>query len=143
MKELKPLIVFFKTYNEIIKYIKKNISKHNLDLNEFSVLEVIYHYQEITIQDINSKVLVAPSSLTYILNKLLDKKIIKRSKCKKDNRVTYISLTEEGRAYSDEIFNDHYDSMKNSFNILSKDDKEKLTNILKTLGYHFKELNNE
>lgn len=143
MKELKPLIVFFKTYNEIITFVKDNITKYNLDLNEFSVLEVIYYHKRITIQDINKKVLVAPSSLTYILNKLLDKGIIERTKCENDNRVTYISLTKKGEKESDEIFNDHYTSMKEAFKVLSNEEKETLTKILKTLGFHFKELNNE
>ena len=136
--DLKLMIVLFKAHQSLVEFIKDDIKDCNLDLNEFSVLEVIYHKKELTVQEINEKVLVASSSLSYILQKLEKRNLIQRKKCQRDKRVSYISLTDDGYSFSNDLFPKHYDNLKEMFKVLSSEEKESAKEILKKLGYFIK-----
>lgn len=138
-KDLKSMIILFKTHNTLIEYIKKDIENTSFDLNEFAVFEVIYHNKKLTVQDIKDKVLVANSSLTYILDKLENKELIKRTKSDIDLRVTFISLTNKGEKEALNIFPKHYENLKEIFNILTQEEQEQLNNLLKKIGFLAKE----
>lgn len=134
-KELKPMIVMFKAYHSLIEVIKEDIKDTGFDFNEFTVLEVVYHKKRLTVADIKDKVLVVSSSLTYILDKLTKKNLIRRVKCTDDRRVTYVELTEEGLKRSKEVFPKHYDNLKEIFKVLTEDEKTNMTDILKKVGF--------
>lgn len=131
---LKPMIALFKAHKSLIEFVKNDIKETGFDLNEFSVLEVIYHKKKIDVSSIKEKVLVANSSLSYILDKLLKKGLITRSKCQEDKRINYIELSSEGENICEEIFSNHYDKLKKTFNILTKDEKDILVILLKKIG---------
>lgn len=133
-KDLKLMIVLFKSYQTLANYIKEDIKNTDFNLNEFSVLEVVYHHKEITVNDIHSKVLVANSSLSYILDKLVKKELIERRQCTDDKRVTYISLTDKGQKVSETIFPPHYDRLKTIFANLTDAEKEQTIQTLKKLS---------
>ena len=135
-KELKPMIVMFKAYQALIELIKKDIKNTGFAFNEFTVLEVIYHKKRITVTDIKEKVLVASSSLTYILDKLEKKGLIKRLKSEFDKRIIYVELTNDGVRISDEIFPKHYEVLKKVFNVLKEDEKNMLTDLIKKVGFN-------
>lgn len=138
-QDLKPLITLFKAHQSMVEFIKKDIKDTPFDLNEFSVFEVIYHYKHIKVQDIKEKVLVANSSLTYILDKLVKKGLIQRIKCHQDQRVTYIGLTNEGIKLSDTLFIGHYERMEKLLSILTHEEQKELSYLLKKLGTYTKE----
>ncbi len=133
--ELKPLITLFKAHQSFVKLIKKEIKESGFDLNEFQVLEVIYHYQDISVKDINDKILIASSSLSYILNKLEKKDLIIRKLDPLDNRSFIISLTTNGLTIANQIFPKHYEDLKHIFKIFTKEEKNILKELLKRLGY--------
>lgn len=137
-KELKSMIVMFKAYQSLIEVIKEDIKETDFDFNEFTVLEVIYHKKRITVTDIKEKVLVASSSLTYILDKLEKKALITRTKSEIDKRIIYVELTDNGTKISDKVFPKHYDVLKEVFNVLSDSEKNTLTSLLKKVGYNAK-----
>lgn len=134
-KDLKMMIVLFKTYQTLTEFIKEDIKDNAFNLNEFAVLEVVYHQKEVTVNDIFSKVLVANSSLSYILDKLVKKGLVSRRQCTDDRRVTYISLTKAGEEVANKIFPPHYDNLKKQFAVLSDDEKQQAINILKKLSF--------
>lgn len=134
-EDLKPVIAIFKTYQSLINFIKEDIKKYNIPLNEFAVFEVIYHYKKIQIQAIKDKILVNNSSLTYILDKLENKKLIRRIKDNNDLRITYVNITKLGEDEALKIFNPHYESLKKLLNILDDEEKNNLIKSLKKISY--------
>lgn len=133
-KTLKPMIVLFKAYQSLIKVVKKDIKQYGFDLNEFAVLEVLYHHRKLSVQEINEKILVVSSSLSYILNKLETKKLIQRQVSKTDRRVSFIELTNNGLEEANDIFPKHYNLLKEIFVDFSDSDKEFLIANLKQIG---------
>lgn len=139
-KDLKGMITLFKAYNSLTEFIKEDIKNTSFDINEFGVFEIIYHKKKLSINEIKDKVLIANSSLSYILDKLENKDLINKEKCETDKRVTYISLSNKGLKKAEEIFPVHYDNLKQVFNTLTKEEEEMLITINKKIGLKAKEL---
>lgn len=137
---LKPMTTLFKAHRSVLEFIKEDIKDYDFDINEFSVFEIIYHKERLMINEIKDNILIANSSLSYILNKLETKKLIEKEKCETDKRITYIKLTNKGLDLATNIFPNHYKNLKNIFNVLTKEEKESLVNITKKLGLHTKEI---
>lgn len=133
-RNLKPMIALFKSHQSLSRIIKEDIKKYDFDLNEFAVIEVIYHYNCLRVSEINEKVLVNSSSLTYILDKLVNKGLIQRVKDQDDKRVIIIEITNEGKKLGDEIFPKHYQMLNNIFDVITDDERVILTNLLKKIG---------
>ncbi len=71
---LKLLVVLTRTLESIHKRVTEDIKGLGLNPTEFAVLELIYHKGEQPIQKIGEKVLIASSSITYVVDKLEKKK---------------------------------------------------------------------
>lgn len=133
---LKLFVVLTRAYNAIRKRIEEDIKTLGLNPTEFAVLELIYSRGDQPIQKIGEKVLIASSSITYVVDKLEKKKLLKRKPSPDDRRVTYASITEMGIALMDEIFPRHKAAIKEIFAGLDADEKENMIEQLKKLGYH-------
>src|SRR5699024_10645328 len=76
------------------------------------------------IQKIGEKILIASSSITYVVDKLEKKNYLKRKPCPKDRRVTHATITEEGKNLMDEVFPKHRKDLKEIFGGLNIEEKE-------------------
>lgn len=139
-EELKAMITLFKAHRSLLEFIKEDIKQYNFDINEFSVFEIIYHKKRLMINEIKENILIANSSLSYILDKLEKRGLIKKEKSKKDKRITYISLTKKGLIKAKEIFPTHYKTLINLFNVLNKEEKDTLVKLTKKIGLYTEEV---
>ena len=135
---LKVFVVLSKALQSIKKRVEEDIKCLGLNPTEFSVLELIYSKGDQPIQRIGEKVLIASSSITYVVDKLEKKNLIVRKPCSKDRRVTYASITAEGTELMDEVFPKHRTAINDICGGLTSAEKEVLIEQLKKLGYHAK-----
>ncbi|GAA0500805.1 MarR family transcriptional regulator [Salinibacillus aidingensis] len=140
---LKLFIVLTRALQSVEKKAIKDIKSLGLNLTEFSVLELLYHKGEQPIQKIGSKVLLASSSITYVVDKLEKKNYIRRRACPNDRRVTYAGVTEAGKQLMDEIFPKHVEAINDIMGGLNNDEKQTMIEYLKKLGYHAEGLEKE
>lgn len=133
---LKLFVVLTRALQSIEKQSITDIKSHGLNLTEFSVLELLYHKGEQPIQRIGQKILLASSSITYVVDKLEKKHYLKRKACPNDRRITYAVITQEGKEFMDEIFPNHVKAMDTILGGLDSDEKEFMIIQLKKLGYH-------
>jgi len=118
------------------KQVVKDIKRYKLNLTEFGVLEFLYHKGEQPIQLIGKKVLLASSSITYVVDKLEEKGYLERIACPNDRRVIFGRLTEKGEQLMDDIFPQHEKAMATIFSNLTKEEKEHAIELLKKIGLH-------
>ena len=85
------------------KLLKRELEKFDLSLNEFETLEHLYLYGEKPIQQIGRDIFHTTSSLTYLVDKLVGKKLVERIASRNDRRKMYVGLTEKGVELMDEI----------------------------------------
>src|SRR5699024_6516398 len=101
---LKLFVVLSRANQSIQRKVIEDISRYELNQSEFIVLELLYNKGSQPIQKIGKKVLLASSSMTYVIDKLEQKKLIERKSCARDRRVTYAHITAQGTKVMEQIF---------------------------------------
>lgn len=133
---LKAFVVLTRSLQSVKSRIEEDIKQLGLNPTEFAVLELIYSKGNQPIQKIGEKILIASSSITYVVDKLEKKNYLKRKPCPKDRRVTHATITEEGKNLMDEVFPKHRKDLKEIFGGLNIEEKEDLIEKLKKLGFY-------
>lgn len=134
MNELKTLTILFRTTNAFEQWIKEDMKTYHLNVTEFGVLEALYHKGTLTIQTLKDKILIANSSLTYVLSQLITKGYISKEQQKQDKRVFNVSLTETGYNLFRSIYESHIKHMRAKLNILTRKEEQTLQSLLKKIG---------
>lgn len=131
---LKLFVVLSKAYRSLMDQAVKDMKSYGLASAEFMVLEVLYHRTRIPLQQIGEKILVTSGSITYNIDKLEKKGLLKRVPCSEDRRVTYAEITDAGRELFDEIFPRHVASIHDLMGGLNTGEKKQAIELLKKLG---------
>jgi len=131
---LKLFIVLSRAYKAINEHVNKVIQANGLNPTEFAVLELLYHKGDQPMQQIGGKILLASGSITYVVDKLEQKGMLRRIACPKDRRVTYAQITEDGKKFIQDIFPDHAEQINNLMSSLSEPEKLEAIELLKKLG---------
>lgn len=130
---LDSLIGLMRSSDLLKKVLKKDIANYDLNMTEFAVIELLYHKGEQPTQQIGERILIASSSTTYVLDKLVEKKLVARRACSEDKRITYASITSEGKALMEKIFPPHAEKITEIFSVLTDEElgmfKESLKKI--------------
>ncbi|MEK4628455.1 MAG: MarR family transcriptional regulator [Solibacillus sp.] len=134
-KQLKAFTVLNRATIAVQEVAKKDVQESDLNLTEFAVLELLYHKGNQPIQMIGKKVLIASSSITYVIDKLEKKGYVERVACPNDRRVTYASLTKQGTLFMDEIFPKHEQKLAQLFDTLSERELVTMIDLLKRVGH--------
>ncbi|MBO0475772.1 MarR family transcriptional regulator [Vagococcus sp. DIV0080] len=130
-KALGAFIGIMRGSNKLEKIVKQDVTCYGLNMTEFSVMELLFHQGEQATQHIKEKILIASSSTTYVIDQLEKKGYVIRSVSPKDKRMTYVSLSEQGKSLMAEIFPLHAKTISACFSSL---DDDELTQLIKLLG---------
>lgn len=134
MTDLKTITILFRTQNKLENIIREDVRCHGLNSSEFGALEVLYHKGPLPVQAIKEKVLIASSSMSYVIERLLDKDLITKSISSKDNRVHHVHLSQKGKGLMDEIYPKHVQTLRQTLNILTSEEELQLQTLLKKIG---------
>lgn len=137
---LKALTVLVRATDALHELIKKDVAQYGLNPTEFSVLELLYHRGQQPIQLIGKKVLIASSSITYVVDKLEAKNYVIRKACPEDRRVTFADLTDGGRQLMDEIFPKHEQVINQAFQGMDQREMEEMIRTVKKIGYQSQDI---
>lgn len=132
--DLKTISVLFRATNTIQKIINEDVSQYGLNPTEFGALEVLYHKGPQSVQSICDKVLIASSSMSYVIENLIKKDYITKVKQRDDKRIHIVHLTEIGKLLMDQIYPNHVRKLRDVLNILESNEENELQNLLKKLG---------
>ena len=132
-EKLNAVSVILRASQSIQEVIRKDAAKYEMNPTEFAVLEVLYQKGDQPIQMIGKKVLISSSSITYVVDKLEQKKFVVRKACPEDRRVTYASLTSHGKTLMDRIFPKHEKKMEGIFCQFTDTDMNKMIELLKKI----------
>ncbi len=98
---IKAFTVFMKASQSVEKLIKQDFLKKEINLNEYAVMELLYHRGEMPIQSIGKRVLMGSGSITYVIDKLEKKGFLYRKPCEEDRRKMFACITDAGKEYMD------------------------------------------
>ena len=129
-----PFLLLMQTSKAIQERIRDEMFKHKLSITEFSVLEVLFYQGKQTIQQIGNRILISSGSMTYVIDKLEQKGILKRNDCREDRRVIHITLTAEGMKMMENIMPQYKDMVDSFFGVLTGEESQLLVNSLKKVS---------
>lgn len=133
-QSLKLFIVLSRSYKALNEQANKLIAEKGLNPTEFAVLELLFHKGDQPLQQIGGKILLASGSITYVVDKLEQKGLLKRVACPNDRRVTYAQITDEGKQFIDGIFPEHAQKINEMMSALTDEEKLTAIELLKKLG---------
>lgn len=134
MNDLKTITILFRTQNKLENLIRDDMRCHGLNTSEFGALEVLYHKGPLPVQAIKEKVLIASSSMSYVIERLLDKDLITKVMDSKDNRIHHVHLSTKGKALMDEIYPKHVETLRLTLDKLTPEEEGQLQSLLKKIG---------
>jgi MarR family transcriptional regulator, 2-MHQ and catechol-resistance regulon repressor len=133
---LKLFVVLTRALQSIKKRIEEDIKKQGINLTEFAVLELLFHKGDQPIQKIGSKVLLSSSSISYVVDRLVQKEMIRRRPCPDDRRITFATLTEKGHGFMADYFPKHEQAIHSILSGLDDNEKAQVIEQIKILGFH-------
>ncbi|PFO01248.1 MarR family transcriptional regulator [Bacillus sp. AFS076308] len=124
-----PFLVLMRTSKAIHDRIKIEMTKYNLNITEFSVLEVLYQKGKQTIQHIGNCILISSGSMTYVIDKLEQRGLLSRNACPDDRRVIHVILTDNGNELMEEIMPKYHALVDDMFVDLNSDETKTLVHF--------------
>ncbi|MCR5260283.1 MAG: MarR family transcriptional regulator [Candidatus Gastranaerophilales bacterium] len=116
-------------WNNINDKIDKTLKPYNLNSAKFNILMIIKHVgkdEGVQQNFISDKLLVTPSNITKMLDKLEAEELITRNDKKNDRRVKIIKITQKGIELLDKVWNEYKQTISNLSPKISEKDKESL-----------------
>jgi len=115
----------------IREHLHRQVKAHGLTLTEFGVLEALFHKGPLPHGEIGDRVLLASSSITYVVDKLEDRGLLRRRPSEADRRVKLAALTPDGRAKIEDAFSEHAALIEDLMAPLSREEKRKAASLLR------------
>ncbi|MFS0728140.1 MarR family winged helix-turn-helix transcriptional regulator [Paenibacillus sp. 1P07SE] len=133
---LKLFVVLSKAHKSIMDQAVSDMKRHGLSSTEFIILELLYAKGPSPLQQLGDKVLITSGSITYNIDKLEKKGLLRRIPCTEDRRVTFAEITEEGNRWMSEHFPKHAQALDEAMGGLTAEEKQQTIDLLKKLGLH-------
>ncbi|CEI73254.1 MULTISPECIES: MarR family winged helix-turn-helix transcriptional regulator [Romboutsia] len=137
-------IIYFisRTKANMIKFIENKLKENDLtDLipTHGNILTALYESdKKLTMKEISKKIGKDKSTVTSLVNKLIDLGYVKKEKCTKDKRVTYISLTQKAKNIEDKFNFISSQVKETAYKDFTKEEKEEFLRLLRKLSSNFK-----
>src|SRR3954464_4692375 len=129
-----PYLLLMQTSKAIQEKIKVEMINHNINITEFSVLEVLYLKGKQTIHQIAKSILITSGSMTYVIDKLEQKGLLRRKACPDDRRAIHVILMDDGIDLMNKIMPKHQGLIDDMFGSLNHDEIETIVKLLKKVS---------
>ena len=133
-RALKLWIVISRAFLTVSAKVEAHVAENGLTTTEFAILEVLLHKGPLLLGDIQRKILVTSGGITYLVDRLAEKGLVKREECPSDRRARYAVLTPAGDALIRGVFPSHADMIAEAMSGLAADEQAAATTLLRKLG---------
>ena len=140
---LKLWVVLARAAAAVSRQVELDVARHDLTTMEFGILEVLHHKGPLLLGEIQRKVLVTSGGITYLVDRLVEKGLVKREACPNDRRARYAVLTRAGAALIQRIFPEHARMIARTLSGLTTKEQLEATKLLRRLGLAAAERQNE
>lgn len=132
--ELKIFIGLHRVGNEIDRRTARIVKRYGLSIGQFAVLEALLHKGDLTVGEVQEKILSSTGTIPVIIKNLEQKGLVTRCPDEADRRRCILHLTESGRALAEQVFPENAEEIRKSMDVWSDDEKKELLRLLKRFG---------
>lgn len=133
-RALKLWVVLARAQGAVARHAEADVAEHGLTLAEFGILEALFHKGRLRTGELQQKVLVTSGGITYLVDRLARRRLVRRVACPQDRRVRYIELTAAGEELMRGAFDRHARRIARAVAGLSPKEQEQAIRLLRTLG---------
>lgn len=84
------------------------MSRYDLSMAQFNILRILRGAKDmINVNTVKDRMIEKSPNTTRLMDKLIDKGLIERTRCTEDRRVVYVKISEQGLELLAEIDRDH------------------------------------
>lgn len=136
-------IVYFmsRTKNKMLRFIEEQLQENGLDElipSHGNILTALYeNHGKLTMKKIAEIIGKDKSTITPLVNKLVELSYITKEKSQLDKRVTYIILTNKGKQMQEKFSNISNEVYRTAYKGFSAEEKEVFLELLKKLNNNF------
>ena len=135
-QELKIFIAMNRALNLINKTNFKVINNYKLTPPQFAVLEALYHKGNLSVGEVQEKILSTSGTIAVIIRNLEKDNLITRYQDKNDKRKYILSISEKGQLLMDEVYPEIEKNILSQISVLDESEQDILLKYLKKLsGY--------
>jgi len=127
-------VVLARAFDAVGRHSRASITRFGLGTTEFGVLEVLYHKGELPVCEVQRRILVESSSTTYVVDKLVQRGLVRRRPDETDRRSVRLDLTPAGRRLIQRIFPPHAQAMRRAVAALPPREQAQAIRLLRELG---------
>jgi MarR family 2-MHQ and catechol resistance regulon transcriptional repressor len=139
-RALKLWVVLARAHSAIEARAREDAARHGLTLAEFGVLEALHHLGPLLLGELQTKLLVSSGGITYLVDRLEGRGLVRRRQRPEDRRAWYAELTRQGERLVARIFPGHARCIQHTMSTLTAEEQEEATRLLRTLGMRAAEL---
>lgn len=127
-------VVLARAFDAVSRHARANIARFEIGTTEFGVLEVLYHKGEQPVCQVQRRILVESSTTTYVVDKLVERGLVRRRASDTDRREVLLALTPAGRRIAKQIFPAHAAAIRHAVGALSPQEQIQAARLVRTLG---------
>ena len=124
-------IILQKAVKSINNKIGKDFREKGITVSQFSVLDVLYTKGEMRVCELIEKALSTSGNITVVIKNMEQKGWLYKKTCPTDKRAFLVGLTDEGKKLFETLLPEHRNEKKNTYRILSSEEKQELIRILR------------
>ncbi len=123
----------FRAYYKIRAKETAYIYSFDLTMNQFQVLEVLYHRGDLNVGELTKLTMSTPGNITVVVRNLKRDGFIDSIPDPKDKRASILSITLKGKDIIEKLFPGHAKNFENYFEVLDEGELDTLFTLLRKL----------
>lgn len=135
--ELKILIGLHRAVNYIDRQTAKICAGKNLSVGQFAVLEALYHKGDLSVGQVQEKILSTSGTIAVIVSNLEARGYICKERDSQDKRRFILHLTESGRQVIAQIYPENEAKIISIMRFWTEEEQQSLAALLKRFGDEF------
>jgi MarR family 2-MHQ and catechol resistance regulon transcriptional repressor len=112
----------------------EDLAERGLTLAQFGAFEALFHLGPMCQHELSAKLLRTGGNVTYVINNLEQRGLVKRERVKADRRQIVVRLTSAGQKLMERILPGHVQAIVQEFSRLSMEEQETLRRLCRKLG---------
>ncbi len=133
-RSMSTWIQLFRSYNKIRAKESAYIQSFGLTMNQFQVLEVLYHRGDLSVGEITKLTMGTHGNTTVVVKNLKRDGWISSVLHENDKRSSILSITDKGKTIIEDLFPRHAKNFEGYFDVLSDDEVDTLFSLLRKLN---------